>query len=237
MTLRFIRIAPIAATAIALILISLSSPAHAFLVSPGFEQGPDVAEVSFSGTDAAGLGWFASNTDGERFKSTGPKPAAEGLFYASLLQNAGMYNGAALGIGNFGLSGFDRIYSSFAVTPGTAYDVSFLHAGDDRFGYLAGTSVVEVVDADANSTLGQFFFATPGLFNWQSAGFQFSSGAATSHVALAFTVMGANNTSGVFDAITVSPSGVVPEPPSLLLVGLGALGLLALRARPGSHSN
>jgi hypothetical protein len=104
------------------------------------------------------------------------------------------------------------------VQSSTTYEVSFLHAGDDRFGYLADTSVVEAVDANSNTTLAQAFFPTPGLFNWQPASFQFTTGAATTTAAIAFTVKGNGATSGVFDAVEVS---IVPEPGALGIVALG----------------
>ena len=188
-------------------LITMSAGlAHADLVSGGFEMGPTVASTSFAPTDSNMLGWFASNTDGERLMSATGRMAAEGDYYASLLQNAGAYDGSQLGVGDFGFTGFDRIYATMAVSANTTYTVSFLHAGDDRFGYFAGTSVVEVVDTGDNSTLSQQMFATPGFFDWQSETFTFTTGATTSEIAVAFTVMGSANTSGVFDGITVVPA-------------------------------
>ena len=99
-----------------------------------------------------------------------------------------------------------------------------MHAGDDRFGYTADTSVVEVVDADTNLTITQEMFATPGLFDWQMASFTFTTGATTNNAAIAFTVMGSGNTSGMFDAISI-----VPAPGAAVLMGLG--GLFATRRR------
>ncbi len=212
------------------VLFTWGSLARANVISPGFEQGPVAGTVSFSPTDANGLGWFASNTDGERIQSTGPKPAAEGSYYASLLQNAGAYDGSPLGVGDFGFTGFDRIYATFAVSTNTTYNVSFQHAGDDRFGYLANTSVVEIVDFGTNATITQQFFNTPGLFNWQMAAFQFNSGSAT-QAAIAFTVMGSGNTSGVFDDIQIAVAGSVPEPTTVLLLVLGLAGLAFARRK------
>ena len=202
----------------------LASSVAANMVSPGFEQGPSAASISFSPTDANGLGWIASNTDGERILTTVSKPAAEGDYYASLLQNGGAYNGDPLGIGNFGSTGFDRIYATTSATPSTTYDLTFQHAGDDRFGYLAGTSVIEIVDADLNTLIKQSFLTTPSLFNWQTGTVSFTTGPTTSNIAIAFTVMGTENTSGVFDDIQLR---VVPEPATcaLLIVSMFALGI------------
>lgn len=205
-------------------VLTACGTAFAGLSSPGFEQGPVSASISFSPTDANGLGWFASNTDGERIQGTTTRPAAEGDYYASVLQNAGAYDGAPLGVGDFGFTGFDRIYTFFSVAPNTQYTISFMHAGDDRFGYTADTSVVEVVDADTNLTITQEMFATPGLFDWQMASFTFTTGATTNNAAIAFTVMGSGNTSGMFDAISI-----VPAPGAAVLMGLG--GLFATRRR------
>jgi hypothetical protein len=148
-----------------------------------------------------------------------------GNYYAGLLQNAGAYDGSPLGVGNFGSTGFDRIYATFAVSANTTYDISFQHAGDNRFGYIADTTVVEIVDAGINATITQQFFNTPGLFNWQTVNFQFNSGSAT-QAAIAFTVMGSGNTSGVFDDVRISsvPS-TAPEPTTMVLLGLGFAGL------------
>lgn len=215
-----------------LIAGAMLSPAvaHAMPVSPGFEQGPAVGTISFTPTDTDGLGWFASNTDGERIVTTVGKPAAEGNYYASLLQNSGAYDGAPLGTGNFGFTGFDRIYATFPVLSSSTYNVSFQHASDDRFNYLAGTSVVEIVDFNSNATLSQMSFATPGLFDWQTVSFQFNTGATTTTAAIAFTVMGNANASGVFDAIDVS---LVPEPSAVALVAMAIAGLCfpAIRRR------
>lgn len=210
-------------------LALFASPAFAGPISPGFEQGPNVPLTSFSPTDANGLGWFASNTDGERIQSTVPKPAAAGNYYASLLQNANAYNGQALGIGNFGFTGFDRIYATFAVTANTTYDVSFQHASDNRFGYGAGISVVEMVDVNSNGTLAQQFFGTPGLFQWKTETFQFTTGGATTSAAIAFTVMGGANSSAVFDDIVINPA--VPEPSTIALFLCAGAGLFFTRRR------
>ncbi|MFG0325889.1 MAG: MYXO-CTERM sorting domain-containing protein [Phycisphaerales bacterium JB037] len=211
-------------TVAALGLLALSGIAAADVVSPGFEQGPAVSEIRFSPTDTDGLGWFASNTDGERFQATGAKPAAEGEYYASLLQNGGAYDGAPLGVGDFGFTGFDRIYAEFDVLPNTQYTISFMHASDDRFGYVAATSVVEIVDVGNNATLDQRMFATPGFFQWTGESFSFTTGATTTTAAVAFTVMGSINASGVFDAVSITPA-----PGSLALLGLGGLAMARRR--------
>ena len=179
----------------AFVLGGLVNSTWAQLGSPGFEVGPDVGTISFSPTDANGLSWFASNTDGERLKSATGRLAAEGNFYAGMLQNPGAYNGAPLGIGNFGFTGFDRIYAPLSVDPLTEYTVSFQHAADDRFGYLGDTSVIEIVDAGSNTTITQEMFATPGFFDWQTETFSFTTEAGTTEAAIAFTVMGAAATS------------------------------------------
>lgn len=183
------------------IMLTLSTAGIVFgqVGSPGFETGPDVAEIAFTPTDVDGLLWFASNTDGERIRTEAGRPASEGDFYASLLQNAGAYDGSPLGIGDFGFGGFDRIYALFSVTPDTQYTVCFDHAADDRFGYLGDTTVVEIVDADSNTTLHQATFPTPGFFAWQTETFVFTSGPNTTTAAIAFTVMGSSNTSATID--------------------------------------
>jgi hypothetical protein len=195
--------------------------------------------ISFTPADIGGLLWFASNTDGERIKSAPGKLAAEGEFYASMLQNAGAYDGSPLGVGNFGFTGFDRIYATLAVDPLTTYDVTFQHAGDDRFGYVGDTSVVEVVDTGSNTTLALETFATPGLFDWQTESFAFSTGAGTTEVAIALTTMGSGNSSAVFDDIEVTAAGEVPGASPLTMAALGIALTLALawavaRARRGS---
>lgn len=205
--------------------VCMPAPVRADLASPGFESGPDVAEIRFTPNDADGLRWFVSNTDGERMKSAGSKIAAEGDFYASLLQNSGAYDGTPLGIGYHGNTGFDRIYATSAVTPSTQYTASFQHAADDRFYYLGDTSVVEVVDANANKTITLETFATPGFFDWQMESFSFVTGASTTEIAIAFTVMGSGPTSGVFDDIAI-----IPEPGTLGLI-LAGLGCVARRGR------
>lgn len=202
----------------------MAGGASAQLISPGFEQGPDVGEMSFDGTDTQGTGWYASNTDGERFKDSAK--AWEGDYYAALLQNAGAYNGAPLGVGNFGASGFDRIYTNFLLDPSESYTVSFMHASDGRFGYMAATTVVEVVDTDTNATLAQYMVATPGLFDWQPASFDFSAVGSTGKISLAFTTMGSISSSVILDGISVK---VVPAPGALALIG--AAGLVTGRRR------
>lgn len=198
--------------------------ASAQLASPGFEQGPNVGVMSFDGTDSQGTGWYASNTDGERIKDS--TQAWEGDYYAALLQNGGAYNGAPLGVGNFGATGFDRIYTSFLLDPSDSYTVSFMHASDGRFGYMAATTVVEVVDTNTNATLMQYMVPTPGLFDWQPASFDFSALGSSGNISLAFTTMGSINASVILDAISVK---VVPAPGALAL--LGAAGLMARRRR------
>lgn len=216
------------------VFYGLVPKAEGSLISPGFELGPPVAEISFTPTDFSNLGWFASHTDGERFQSTSTKMAAEGNYYASLLQNGGAYNGAQLGIGDFGFTGFDRIYATFDVLANTTYVVSFQHAGDNRSMYLADTSVVEIVDAQANTTIAQEMFVTPGAFQWQMESFQFTTGANTNSAAIALTVMGASNSSAVFDDIRIEAvSNPVPEPTTLCmwsLIGIAFAGT-ALRCR------
>lgn len=208
-------------------LVVAATAAQATTVfSSGFEEGPTTNIVTFKPTDVDGLGWVASNTDGERIQGTVAKPAGADDYYASLLQNSGAYDGSALGVGDFGFTGFDRIYATFSVDMGTDYDVSFLHAADDRFGYLGDTSVVEIIDTSTNTTLALETFATPDFFDWTEAGFSFNSGGATS-LAIAFTVTGSGNTSGVFDEILVAEAfAPIPIPGGglLLLTGLVALG-------------
>lgn len=197
------------------------------LLSPGFELGPDTTPISFAQTGIDDLGWLASHTDGERLRDASGRPAAEGRFYAGLLQNAGRYDGSALGIGSFGSAGFDRIYTFFSVVPSATYEVSFEHAGDNRAGYRPDTSVVEIVDAGSNTTLSLMSFATPSLFNWQTATFQFTTGSTTTNAAIAFTVSGAGGTAAVFDNVQIS---VIPEPATNLLFAAGVLfGAVYLR--------
>lgn len=203
----------------------------AVIFTSGFEAGPDVATTSFPQSPSA-LEWQASNTDGERIKSAGAKLAYEGDFYASLLQNAGAYGGATA-IGSFGSTGYDRIYNTFAVNPNSTYVVSFAHAGDDRFGYTADTSIVDVVSMDNGAVFANLSFATPDLFNWTVESFMFTTDALTTSVALAFTVAGLGNTSGVFDDIIVSefmPNGEIPVPGAFFLM-LGGLGALRMRMK------
>ncbi len=204
----------------------MAGSASAQLASPGFEQGPSVAVMSFDWADSLGTGWHASNTDGERILGVLGRPAAEGEYYASVLQNAGAYDGSPLGIANSGATGFDRIFANFLVDPSQSYTVSMQHAGDDRFGYLGVTSVIEIVDTDTNITLSQQFFATPGAFDWQTISFNFSAVGSTGKLAIALTTMGANNSSACYDAISIK---AVPAPGALAL--LGAAGLVAGRRR------
>lgn len=198
----------------------LAGGANAQLISPGFELGPNMAEMIFDAADSQGTGWYASNTDGERMRSSAGREAFEGDYYASLLQNAGAYNGAPLGIGNFGPTGFDRIYTNVVLDPAQSYTVSFMHAGDNRFGYFGNTTVVEVVDTQTNMTLAQFFAPTPGLFDWQPASFDFSAVGSTGNISLAFTTMGSTDSSVILDAISITP---VPTPGAFALLGVAGL--------------
>lgn len=200
--------------------------ASAQLASPGFEQGPNTPVLSFDWADTLGTGWHASNTDGERILGVLGRPAAEGEYYASVLQNSGAYDGSPLGIADFGATGFDRIYANFLVDPSQSYTVSLQHAGDDRFGYLGVTSVIEIVDTDTNTTLTQQFFATPGAFDWQTISFNFSAVGSTGKLAIALTTMGSDNSSACYDAISIK---AVPAPGAMALLGLA--GLAAGRRR------
>lgn len=207
-------------------ILLLVTSAQAQLLSPGFESGPVTPIISFPPTPGP-LVWRASHTDGERVQTTLAKPAAEGSYYASLLQNAGAGPAAAQPFGNFGFTGYDRIYDTFSVTPNTTYFVSFQHASDDRFGYLADTTVVTVGAADNSAVFSHLLVPTPGLFNWTPFAFSFTTNSATTLAAIGFTTRGDIHSSVVIDAVHI----FIPEPASGAVLAIPLMVLSGRRRR------
>ena len=193
---------------VVLALCAVVAPtATAQLVSPGFETGPNVASISFVQTGPSPLIWLASNTDGERIRGNPVQPAAEGDFYACVLQNSGANPGTTVGLGPFGFTGFDRIHDTFSVMPSTTYEVTLQHASGNRFNYFANTSLITIESVDNVSILQSVSTPTPGLFAWTQLSFQFTTDATTTTAAITLSCTGASNCSALYDDIKIREAG------------------------------
>ncbi len=214
--------------AVASVALSAASFAN-LLIDPGFEAfgTANGSGAAFPAYPTINNGWSASATDGEVFITAAGRPAHGGLYYADLLQNAGANTNTFWNETSSSFVGYDRCVTLFAVTPNTTYDFSFWHAGGDRFGYTAFTTLVQIQSMNTTQAT-SMSFATPGLYQWSQVAAQFTTDGGTTQLALQFSPMGAGNASTLIDDINFAP---VPEPFSLAVLSFGVGALVARRRR------
>lgn len=212
--------------------MALSITAHANLIAdPGFE-GFGVTNgngAPFPLYPTTSNGWSASQTDGEVFLSVLGRPSHSGEYYADLLQNAGGNPNTPWDetVGGFG--GYDRIVTLINVNPNTTYDLSFWHAGGDRFGYVSFETLVQIQSMNTTDMM-TMTVSTPNLYDWQQVMTTFTTDSSTTQIALQFSAIGAGDASTLIDDVDFEAQ-LVPEPASIAAIGLGLALLVRRRKR------
>lgn len=174
------------------------------LVNGGFEDVPTStvpnSSVTFPPYPNFLGSWAAVNIDGEVFYKSSERPSFEGNRYASLLQNAGGNFRLPWNETSWGAGGYDRFLYIANTFPGENYNISFYHAGDDRYNYLPDQTLVQVQSLDTDYYY-DTLIATPDVFDWTAANVSFNTDEATHSVAILFSTKSPNNSSVVLDAL------------------------------------
>jgi hypothetical protein len=211
-----------------------SSDASANLLSNGsFEGAGSTANAAFGPGSTAITGWTVIGTEAN------PNANIQWINNVNPYGTATPFGSAFLDLtGLSDTAPYAGVLAGFATTIGTNYRVTF------SLGYDNGSPIGNFA-GPVSATLGAFGFATQtftttsvGTGNqWQSFEYDFTAAAAASVIEFF------GNSGGVFigldnvdveaiAAVTPPPrDGTVPEPASVALLGLGAIGALVMRRK------